>query len=222
METEKVDIKNIARDALTNVFRTDTDQPGFIHIDFGQDISSTEFRTLMIQLKTELSVLVANKFHKKLTYQWLGRFDQQLNTPHHLDNAADQSFLMLGYEPSDIESELYLADYHKFSKENKKAANKNFDESNPIYLGDEKLLEPYVTKVQPFPKDTYKIVLINNSNSKAENLMLGVFHKAKIINQDLSKKRVVNSMMLNMVPMNLRDEKKIDEADFKITEHVST
>jgi hypothetical protein len=28
--------------------------------------------------------------------------------PFHVDNAADQSFLMLGYEPSEIESELHI------------------------------------------------------------------------------------------------------------------
>jgi hypothetical protein len=39
------------------------------------------------------------------------RFDQQVNT-FHVDNAADQSFLMLGYEPSEIESELHIADYY--------------------------------------------------------------------------------------------------------------
>jgi hypothetical protein len=48
---------------------------------------------------------------KKLSYHWLVRFDQQVNTPFHVDNAADQSFLMLGYEPSEIESELHIYKY---------------------------------------------------------------------------------------------------------------
>jgi hypothetical protein len=50
----------------------------------------------------------------KLSYHWLVRFDQQVNTPF-VDNAADQSFLMLGYEPS--ESELHIADYYKYANE---------------------------------------------------------------------------------------------------------
>jgi hypothetical protein len=33
------------------------------------------------------------------SYHWLVRFDQQVNTPFHVD--IDQSFLMLGYEPSE-------------------------------------------------------------------------------------------------------------------------
>jgi hypothetical protein len=38
----------------------------------------------------------------------------KVNTPF-VDNAADQSFLMLGYEPSEIESELHIADYYKYA-----------------------------------------------------------------------------------------------------------
>jgi hypothetical protein len=69
----------------------------------------------MVDLKNELSFIV--KYDKKLSYHWLVRFDQQVNTPFHVDNAADQSFLMLGYEPSEIESELHIADYYKYANE---------------------------------------------------------------------------------------------------------
>jgi hypothetical protein len=41
--------------------------------------------------------------------------------PFHVDNAADQSFLMLGYEPSEIESELHIADYYKYANESSTA-----------------------------------------------------------------------------------------------------
>jgi hypothetical protein len=40
----------------------------------------------MVDLKNELSFIV--KYDKKLSYHWLVRFDQQVNTPFHVDNAA--------------------------------------------------------------------------------------------------------------------------------------
>jgi hypothetical protein len=67
---------------------------------------------------------------KKLSYHWLVRFDQQVNTPFHVDNAADQSFLMLGYEPSEIESELHIADYYKYANESG-TATKDYLKSSP-------------------------------------------------------------------------------------------
>jgi predicted nucleotide-binding protein (sugar kinase/HSP70/actin superfamily) len=49
--------------------------------------------------------------------------------PLHVDNAADQSFLMLGYEPSEIESELHIADYYKYANES--TATKDYLKSSP-------------------------------------------------------------------------------------------
>jgi hypothetical protein len=48
----------------------------------------------MVDLKNELSKFTIVKYDKKLSYHWFVRFDQQVNT-FHVDNAADQSFLML-------------------------------------------------------------------------------------------------------------------------------
>jgi len=221
MEIKEVNIKNIAQYCIKNVFRTNTDKAGFVHLDFGKQIGSNQLRTIMVDLKTELSRFTTKQFNKTLTYQWLGRFDQQVTTPYHLDNAGDQSFLMLGYEPSEIESELYLADYHKFSQENETASNHHFDKSNPIYQGDETLLKPYISEVKPFDKNTYKIILINNSSSKSHNDTLGIFHMARIIKPDLNKSRVINTMMLNMMPESENNEKKISEDEFKNTDHIS-
>jgi hypothetical protein len=52
----------------------------------------------------------------KLSYHWHA-FWPASQYPFHVDNAADQSFLMLGYEPSEIESELHIADYYKYANE---------------------------------------------------------------------------------------------------------
>ncbi|MEP2058534.1 MAG: hypothetical protein ABJJ05_12050, partial [Maribacter litoralis] len=116
MTKTDVPIKDLAQQCFSAVFRTDTDKPGFHHFDLGKNNTPLEFRTIMTTLKKELSKLSETNFGEKLNYHWLVRFDQQVNTPFHVDNAGDQSFLLLGYEPSEVESELHIADYHAFTK----------------------------------------------------------------------------------------------------------
>jgi len=164
MEITEINIKKIAQYCFENVFRTTTNKPGFVYLDFGVNLNSTQLRNIMVDLKNELSKYTRKHFSKKLSYHWLVRFDQQVNTPFHIDNAGEESLLMLGYEPSEIESELYLADYFKYAK-NSAAAPKNYLEAfTPVFKEDKSLLTPYVIKLRPFNKHTYKIVLINNSN----------------------------------------------------------
>lgn len=87
-------------------------------------------------------------------------------------------------------------------------------------IGDKKLLEPYTTKIKQFPKDIYKIIFINNSNASTENKTRGIFYIAKILKQDLTKSRVINSMMLNMTCENEKDRNNISESEFIITDHI--
>ncbi|MGJ8760424.1 MAG: hypothetical protein ACSHXA_07745 [Polaribacter sp.] len=210
MEVKEVNIKKIAKYCLENVFRTNTDLPGFVYLDFGENRTSPELRAIMVALKNELSAFTLKKFNKELSYHWLVRFDQQVSTPFHLDNAENQSFLILGYEPSEVKSELYIADYHKYANENKEASEDYLKNFTPVFKEDETILKPYITKLASFDKPTYKIVLINNSNPKQSRETLGVFHKAKIVKPDLNKSRIVNSMIFNMLSKdnNIEDQKK--------------
>ncbi|MBO3100040.1 hypothetical protein [Gelidibacter pelagius] len=221
MEISEVDLKKIAKECFENVFRTDTEHPGFAHIDLGKDIDSSELRSIMVALKNELSHHTSKAFNKKLAYHWLVRFDQQVNTPYHVDNAGDQSFLMLGYEPSNIKSELYLADYYKFAQESDDAPKEYLENFSPVFKDDERLLSSFITKIEPFKKDTYNIVLINNSNPTIERETLGVFHKATMLNPDPNKRRIVNSMLINMVHRDFIDEDENSEAAFMKTDVVS-
>lgn len=200
MEIKEVNIKSIAQYCIENVFRTNTDKLGFVHLDFGENLTSYQFRSIMVDLKKELSNFTEKQYNKTLSFHWLVRFDQQVDTPFHLDNAGDESFLMLGYEPSEIESELYLADFFKYVNDTKIAPKDYLKKFTPIFKDDESLLTPYITKVTPFNSNTYKIVLINNSNPKSHPETLGVFHKAVIVKPDLNKSRIVNSMIINMLP----------------------
>ncbi|MCM4169982.1 hypothetical protein DHD32_00705 [Arenibacter sp. TNZ] len=221
MEIQHINTKKIAQYCINNVFRTNTDEPGFIHFDFGKNITPYQLRSIMVDLKKELSKLTSVHFDKKLSYHWLVRFDQQVNTPFHVDNAENQSFLMLGYEPSEIESELHIADYYSYAKESQAAPKDYLKNFTPIFKDDESLLAPYTTKVKSFNKDSYKIVLINNSNPKSSPETLGVFHKALIVKSDLEKSRIVNSMVLNMLPKGKIDHDQLNEEKFLNTDVIS-
>lgn len=177
------------------VFRTDLTEPGFIVIDLGFTLGSQELRKYMVLLKNELSELHIDRFKQKLMYQWMGRFDQQETTKFHLDNAADQSFLMLGYEPTKIKSKLYFADYIQLAASMKISGEEYFEKYNPMFTNNESLLTPFITEVEGFREDTFKIVLVNNSNTRT-NETKGVFHKAEIIQKNLSEDRVINSTMI--------------------------
>jgi len=221
MEITEVNIKKMAQYCFENVFRTTTDKPGFVYLDFGTDLNSTLLRSIMVDLKKELSKYTNKHFSKRLSYHWLVRFDQQVNTPFHIDNAGEESFLMLGYEPSEVECELYLADYFKYAK-NSGEAPKNFLEAfTPVFKENEALLTPYITKLSPFLEYTYKIVLINNSNPVLRNDTFGVFHKAKIVEPNLQKSRIVNSALINMSSNNEAEENETSEQDFIKTEVIS-
>jgi hypothetical protein len=215
MEIQEINIKKITQQCVKNVFRTNTNEVGFIHLDLGKNLTPYQFRAIMVDLKNELSKFTAIKYDKKLSYHWLVRFDQQVNTPFHVDNAADQSFLMLGYEPSEIESELHIADYYKYANESIAVTKDYLKKFTPIFKDEESELAPYATKVNLVKSDTYTIVLINNSNPKSVPETLGVFHKAVIVKPDLSKSRIVNSMVLNMLPEGTINDNELNDEEFR-------
>jgi adenylate kinase family enzyme len=214
MGIQEINIKEITQQCIKNVFRTNTNEVGFIHLDFGKNLTPYQFRSIMVDLKNELSKFTVVKYDKKLSFHWLVRFDQQVNTPFHVDNAADQSFLMLGYEPSEIESELQIADYYKYANESSTATKDYLKKFTPIFKDEESELAPYATRVNLVQSDTYTIVLINNSNPKSAPETLGVFHKAVIVKPDLSKSRIVNSMVLNMLPKGAINDNELNDEEF--------
>ncbi|MEO9662362.1 MAG: hypothetical protein ABJG16_14190, partial [Maribacter dokdonensis] len=115
-------------------------------------------------------------------------------------------FLLLGYEPSVIESELHIADYNALAKEKDKGYLANF---TPVFEKNESLLAPFTTKLKSFDKEAYHIVIMNNSAPMLPAETLGVYHKAVIVKQDFSKSRIVNSMVLNMTS----EEKHIEDQE---------
>lgn len=206
---------------FSNVFREKFDKPGFAMITFGDEMDSKSFRSQMVHLKKVLSKKCEKAFGYELDYYWLGRFNQQTTTKYHRDNAPEDSFLMLGYEPSLIESKLYLADYSKLVREKEIPTSEYYERHNPIFTEGEALLKPYIKEVDEFDSNSYKIVLINNSDLSS-NKTFGVLHKAEIINKDPSKDRVINSMMLYLKTHEEPNRKTIyNETEFIETDLIS-
>jgi len=182
--------------AFSEVLRTSTSRPGFLHIKIEDSISSYQFRRIMVNIKKSMAIRTERKWGKTLNYQWLSRFDQQENTRFHRDNAADESVLILGYEPSSIPARLFIADHVAFAREDQLSPKEFFDVYNPLLTDLEQLLAQHLTEVEDFKHDDYNILIINNSDS---DLTYGVLHKALMLEQDPQKPRIVNSMMLQLV-----------------------
>ena len=204
----------------SKVFRSNYEGPGFAILSFNKNIGSRHLRESMLKLKRGLSEKCQNKFGEELDYYWLMRFDQQENTKFHRDNAPTDSYLMLGYEPTAIESRLLFADYQQFIADQGISIDEYYERYNPMFTASEEHLNPYAKEVQDFDKSTYKIALINNSDLESDKT-LGVLHKALMLTKDPSQPRVVNSMMLYLKPA---DEpyrlSKEDEIHFAETDEV--
>ncbi|REG85204.1 hypothetical protein [Winogradskyella sediminis] len=222
MKIEGEPIKQIANKSFKEVFRTSTQAHGFVNLVFKKkNITPYQFRSIMINLKKELSKLSVSKFNKKLSYHWLVRFDQQVSTPFHVDNASEQSILILGYEPSNIKSELHIADYYSYANEAFETPEDYFNNFSPVFKDNEGVLLPFISKIKLANNDNYSIIIINNSSPKLDIETLGVFHKALIIKEDLSTSRIVNSMVLNLVSKDKITEDQQKENNFLNTNLIS-
>lgn len=221
MKVETISIEDLVNHSIQKIFRTNTSTPGYVLFDFGSQIKSAQFRAVMIGLKQGLATFIKERYNKQLDYQWLGRFDQQVNTPYHLDNASQQSILMLGYEPSQIKSEMFLADYDSYFRSKKSGVEEEGTLYEPIIQESDNEILPFSIKLDPFDNNNYRLLVINNSNSRSNREMLGLYHKARIIKPDLTKSRVVNSIMLNLIPRNEKLKNVIDEENFINTTLVS-
>ena len=205
----------------SNVFRKNNEYCGFTILSFNEKIGSKLLRKSMLKLKRGLSERCKNEFNEELDYYWLTRFDQQKTTKFHRDNAPTDSYLILGYEPTKIESKILFADYHRFITENNIPIEKYYKLYNPIFKDGEEQLTPYIKEVKYFDKNAYKIVVINNSDLNSDKT-LGVLHKAEMITEDLNQVRIVNSIMLYLKPIDEPNTmSKEDETKFVETNEIN-
>lgn len=106
-------VNAIAADVYDRTCRTKFDSPGFCVVNVGDSLDSVAFRQLVVDIRREMANIHLSKARKTLTRVSAARFDQQESTKSHLDGGPDECFLMLGYEPSEIASELEISDYAK-------------------------------------------------------------------------------------------------------------
>ena len=217
-----LDVVAIAREVYDRTCRTTFDAPGFCLVDVGDSIGSVAFRHLMTDIKREMAAVHVSRTNQTLIYLSALRFDQQESTKPHLDGGPDECFLMLGYEPSDISSELEISDYTKCAASLGLSPKEFMAKHNPMFKAGADLLQPYVTKIPCFGTRNFQVVCINNSCapfSVGGTQWQGVLHTARILTPDESKRRVINSTMIASAPLGATD--LVDEASLQDFIHTS-
>ena len=180
-------------------WRFDFKVPGFCLLDAGSGVDSHTLRAWMVRLKRLLNEISQRRTGARFLYRSMARFDQQETTKFHLDGAPEQSMLMLGYEPSQVHSRLFLGDYARAAYDLGITTQEFLQDFNPMFKKGEELLGRYTTELpQPEPGHA-RILLVNNTSlpfSEARPNPLGVMHKAIIVTPNEAERRIVNSTML--------------------------
>lgn len=192
-------IADLARALYRRVCRTDFSVPGFCLCDLGIELNSEQFRRLMIDLVHAMGEIHRVHCGRDLAIVSAARFDQQVTTKPHRDGGPDESFLMLGYEPSQIRASLSMSDYARCALDLGLTPAQFLEKHNPMFAVGMQLLCDYTTRVDCFSNRHYQLLLINNSiaaYSDAAPAWQGVLHTAAIENPDESVRRVVNSIMV--------------------------
>jgi hypothetical protein len=196
---KETEIVGLAERVYAQAFRTDFSAPGFALVSLRQTVESISLRRFMIALKGALDAIYQQKSGRHLNCRSMLRFDQQTTTKFHLDGAPDESYLMLGYEPSQVQSVLCMADYVRAADDLNLTPQQFLTDYNPMFARGEQQLVPYTTRVEGFDAYGSHLLLVNNSRlpfcPDGANT-LGVMHQATIINSDPNQSRIVNSIML--------------------------
>ena len=171
----------------------------------------------LVPLKEGLGEIHQAHAGQDLVFVSAGRFDQQVTTKLHRDGGPDECFLMLGYEPSAIVSDIEIGDYAKCEFDLGLSASEFLDRHNPMFVAGKELLRPYTTPVDSFSNQSFQILLVNDGlapYSSEKRVWQGVLHTATIRNPSSSARRVVNSTMIASVPLGteelLSDDQRLE------------
>jgi hypothetical protein len=198
------DLQEAAKLVHQRVCRTHFSEPGFCVLRFGDQLDSRAFRERMLRLANELSLVQQHQTGEPLVHVTASSFDQQVSTKPHLDGGPEQSLLLLGYEPSEVQSELVMFDYAKCAFDMGITPKVFLERHSPMFQSGVALLQPYATRVACFDATRYQIVCINNSAAAYEastGHWQGVLHQATVPSPDDGKSRIVNSTMLTSTVM---------------------
>ena len=189
----------LAEKVFAQGFRREFDRPGFALLSLETPITSHALREFLFALKAALSECCRRTTGRSLVVFGLSRFDQQNSTRFHLDGGPEESYLLLGYEPSVVESALRMADYSKAAFDLGLTPEGYLSEHNPMFTSGERMLADYTTPVQGFDSRTAQVLLVNNSRlpfAPSYAHPLGVLHQATILTPQPDKSRVINSILL--------------------------
>lgn len=185
---------HLAQQVYKLVCRYDLTQPGFALVRLPQEMTSLNQRRLMVDLKEQLSLLHQSDTGRALDWFSMTRFDQKNTTKPHRDGAPNDSLLLLGYEPTTVQSKLSMADYSKCAQTLGITPEIFLEEYNPMYEKGLELLAPYTTQLTEFDITRYQLLIINNSCnpwSAEKPTWQGVLHCATVSTD--SGSRVINS-----------------------------
>jgi len=143
-------VGRVARQTLRRVARVDLSEPGFALVRPGSDLSPARFRSLLVSLAEELDSAYGERFGRRLVLYWMGRFSQQRTTEAHLDGAPDESILILGYEPTEITSRLFVYDYARAALDRSMQPKEFLERLNPTFGEGRAAIEPYRTEIDRF------------------------------------------------------------------------
>ena len=210
----------LVEDVYRLVCRTGLSSPGFCLLSLGGDASSEMLRRYMVSLKRQLQRFHQLQRRLDLVFVSAARFDQQTTTKLHRDGGPDECFLMLGYEPSEIRSEIVLADYSRCARDLNMTPTGFLEKHNPMFGPGADLLRPYATQLAHFSNEKAQVLLINNSSvalSDDGSTWQGVLHTATVHNPCDDKRRVVNSFMVASMPFGAAELVSQAEQDEFIT-----
>jgi len=221
MQDDQQTASQIAEAAYLEVFRTDFSHPGFALFNLGPEFGSLQQRRLMVLLKDELARLDHRHRGRFLYYQSLGRFDQQATTKPHRDGGPDESILMLGYEPTVVQSRISLLEYSKCAFELGITPAEFLDRNNPMFPDGLNRLANYTTTPTEFDHSSFLILVINNSVSAfGKGRLQGVLHTAEIVTPDAEEVRLINSTMIGCGNHPKASASSSDVADFISTDQI--
>jgi hypothetical protein len=197
LDSASSDLSTLASTVYSRVCRIDLSVPGFCLVNLGSSITSVDFRRLMVDLKMELSAIHERTRKRSLILLSAIRVDQQHSTKLHLDGGPEESLLMLGYEPSEIASEIAIADYARNAADLGISPKEFMDQHNPMFHSGQEMLRPYISPVPCFSSDAFQILIVNNSSAEFDSQSWqGTLHAATIPAPDDSGRRIINSMMI--------------------------
>jgi hypothetical protein len=206
MPTDPPNADALAVQVAPLVFRTDLESPGFALLEFGTGLTPAAFRGLVIRLGQALARCYRDRFGEDLHFISASRFDQQAPTRPHRDGGPDASLLLLGYEPTEVASRIYLLDCTRAAVDRGLTPAQLLDCCNPAFGGDEQLLGDYTTEVAAFRTDHYQVLVVNNSilpYAERQRGMLGVLHHAVIATPSPDRTRPIDSVLMGVAAVGL-------------------